>query len=129
MEIKVARKVLDENDTIAAENRRLFTGKGIFVVNLMNSPGSGKKATLERTLTEIMPRIPTGVIVGDICPPTMLTVLYGQVPSSSDQYRPIWGKLSSECTRYPTGYRWYKFRHPSSLDRRKHREYSLSCRI
>lgn len=67
MEIRIARKVLDENDTIAAENRKLFAEKGIFVVNLMSSPGSGKTAILERTLTEIIPRIPAGVIVGDIC--------------------------------------------------------------
>lgn len=66
MEIKVLRKVLDANDIMAAENRRLFSEKGLLVLNLMSSPGSGKTTTLEKTLTRLLPEIPSGVIVGDI---------------------------------------------------------------
>jgi hydrogenase nickel incorporation protein HypB len=66
-EIKVVRKVLDANDTIAAQNRKLFAEKGLFVINVMSSPGSGKTAVLERTLVEIVGEIPSAVIVGDIC--------------------------------------------------------------
>ncbi len=67
MEIKVVRKVLDVNDTMAEQNRKLFSEKGIFVLNVMSSPGSGKTAILERTLSFIMPEIKSAVIVGDIC--------------------------------------------------------------
>jgi len=67
MEIKVVRKVLDANDTMAALNRKMFADKGIFVLNLMSSPGSGKTTTLEKTLARILPDVKCAVIVGDIC--------------------------------------------------------------
>jgi hydrogenase nickel incorporation protein HypB len=66
-EIKVVRRVLDVNEKMAAENRRMFAEKGVFVVNVMSSPGSGKTTTLEKTLARIMPEIKSAVIVGDIC--------------------------------------------------------------
>ena len=66
-EIKVVRRVLDVNAKMAEQNRRLFTEKGIFVLNVMSSPGSGKTTTLEKTLARIMPEIKSAVIVGDIC--------------------------------------------------------------
>lgn len=66
MEIKVVRKVLDANEKMADQNRELFKGKGVFVINVMSSPGSGKTTILERTLTTIMPKIKTAVIVGDV---------------------------------------------------------------
>jgi len=67
MEIKVVRKVLDANDTMAALNRKMFADKGVFVLNLMSSPGSGKTTTLEKTLVRIRPDVKCAVIVGDIC--------------------------------------------------------------
>jgi hydrogenase nickel incorporation protein HypB len=66
MEIKVVRKVLDANDRMAEQNRALFKDKGVFVINVMSSPGSGKTTILEHTLTTIMPGIKTAVIVGDV---------------------------------------------------------------
>ena len=66
-EIKVIRRVLDVNDKMAAENRKRFAEKGVFVLNVMSSPGSGKTTTLEKTLAQIMPEIKSAVIVGDIC--------------------------------------------------------------
>ena len=66
-EIKVVRRVLDVNERMAEQNRRLFAEKGLFVLNVMSSPGSGKTTTLEKTLARIMPEIKSAVIVGDIC--------------------------------------------------------------
>jgi hydrogenase nickel incorporation protein HypB len=66
-EIKVVRRVLDANDMMADANRKRFASKGIFVLNLMSSPGSGKTTTLERTLRHLMPEFRCAVIVGDIC--------------------------------------------------------------
>lgn len=66
-EIKIVRKVLDANDTIAAQNRTMFAQKRVFVLNVMSSPGSGKTATLEKTLSRLMLEIRSAVIVGDIC--------------------------------------------------------------
>lgn len=66
-EIKVVRRVLDANDMIAQQNRKLFAEKAVFVLNVMSSPGSGKTTTLEKTLARIMPGVSSAVIVGDIC--------------------------------------------------------------
>ena len=66
-EIKVVRRVLDVNEKMAAQNRKMFTEKGIFVLNVMSSPGSGKTTTLEKTLVRIASQIKCAVIVGDIC--------------------------------------------------------------
>ena len=66
-EIKVVRRVLDVNDKMAEQNRRLFDAKGIYVLNVMSSPGSGKTTTLEKTLSRIASEIKSAVVVGDIC--------------------------------------------------------------
>ena len=65
--IKVVRRVLDANQKMAEENRRRFAANGVFVLNVMSSPGSGKTTTLEKTLVKIMPEFKCAVIVGDIC--------------------------------------------------------------
>jgi hydrogenase nickel incorporation protein HypB len=66
-EIQVVRRVLDINEKMANQNRTLFAAKGIFVLNVMSSPGSGKTTTLEKTLSQITSEIKSAVIVGDIC--------------------------------------------------------------
>ncbi len=65
--IKVVRRVLDVNDMMAQQNRKLFAEKEVFVMNVMSSPGSGKTTTLEKTLARVIPHIKSAVIVGDIC--------------------------------------------------------------
>ncbi len=67
MEIKVVRKVLDVNNTMAQQNRTRFADKKVFVLNVMSSPGSGKTTTLVKTIRRLLPDIKCGVIVGDIC--------------------------------------------------------------
>ena len=67
MEINIQKRVLEANESMADKNRRFFKEKGVFVLNMMSSPGSGKTETLCKTLQRIMPTIKTGVIVGDIC--------------------------------------------------------------
>ena len=54
------------NDRIAAQNRQLFKQHGLLVLNLLSSPGSGKTALLERTLTDLKDHMRMGVIVGDL---------------------------------------------------------------
>lgn len=67
MEIKVVKRVLAANDSIAEENRELFAQNGVFVFNLMSSPGSGKTTLLVETLKRLAPKMSCAVIVGDIC--------------------------------------------------------------
>jgi hydrogenase nickel incorporation protein HypB len=64
--ITVERKVLEKNDEIARRNRALFSSKGIFVINLVSSPGSGKTSILERTLEYFNQRLNVAVIEGDV---------------------------------------------------------------
>jgi hydrogenase nickel incorporation protein HypB len=63
--ITVATDILAKNDRLAAANRQLFAAKGIFVLNLVSSPGSGKTTILERTLADLADRYRCAVIEGD----------------------------------------------------------------
>jgi hydrogenase nickel incorporation protein HypB len=65
MKVKVATKILEANDRIAAENRRIFDGAGVFVINLMSAPGAGKTTLLEKTLAK-KGELRIGVVEGDI---------------------------------------------------------------
>lgn len=67
MSIKtIERKVLQKNDEVAVENRSFFKRYGIFALNLVSSPGSGKTSLLECTLKELEGRIKTAVVIGDV---------------------------------------------------------------
>ena len=66
MEVKVVKDILEANEVIAQENRRLFKEKGLYVLNLMGAPGTGKTTLLERTIERIKDRWKVGVIEGDI---------------------------------------------------------------
>ena len=66
MEIKVLRNVLEANDAIAAENRRLLKTRGICTLNLIASPGAGKTTVLERTLEVLKEEFRIAVVEGDI---------------------------------------------------------------
>ena len=60
------RKVLSENDRLAAELRAEFAKQGVRALNLISSPGSGKTALLERTLAAFDPGKRVAVLTGDI---------------------------------------------------------------
>jgi len=57
--------ILAKNNRLAADNRRFFREKGIFALNLVSSPGSGKTTILERTLRYLSPMLRCAVIEGD----------------------------------------------------------------
>jgi hydrogenase nickel incorporation protein HypB len=64
--VPLEKKVLSENDRLAASLRERFQQHGVFCVNLISSPGSGKTTLLERTL-EALPRgSRVAVLTGDI---------------------------------------------------------------
>ncbi len=58
--------VLDANDALAQANREEFDQAGLYVVNMMSSPGAGKTALLERTLEGLRGRLRLGVLEGDV---------------------------------------------------------------
>src|SRR5579864_3198325 len=66
MKITVEKRVLSENDRIAARLREALADAGTLTLNLIGSPGAGKTALLERTL-EMLPRhTKAAVLTGDI---------------------------------------------------------------
>ena len=66
MEIKVMVDILEQNDKIASEVNTLLSGYGIFTLNLLGSPGSGKTSLLERTIEALRDEIRMAVIEGDV---------------------------------------------------------------
>jgi hydrogenase nickel incorporation protein HypB len=64
--VTIERKVLEKNDALAAQNRKRFLEHGVFVFNLVSSPGSGKTSLLERTIATLGDRLRIGVIEGDV---------------------------------------------------------------
>jgi hydrogenase nickel incorporation protein HypB len=65
-QIAVEKKVLNENQKIAAELRERFREHKILVVNLISAPGSGKTALLERTLERMDKRKRVVLLTGDL---------------------------------------------------------------
>jgi hydrogenase nickel incorporation protein HypB len=64
--VEVRRNVLKQNDIVARDLRRRFQDAGVFVVSLVSSPGSGKTAFLEKTLTLLGRRSRVAALVGDL---------------------------------------------------------------
>jgi hydrogenase nickel incorporation protein HypB len=63
--IQVERDILSKNDRYAAENRAYFAARGIFALNFVSSPGSGKTSLLVRTINDLKDRLKISVIEGD----------------------------------------------------------------
>ena len=64
--VEVRRNVLKHNDVVARALRDSFRQAGVTVVSLVSSPGSGKTAFLEKTLTRLQPRYRVAALVGDL---------------------------------------------------------------
>jgi len=64
--VEVRKNVLKQNDLAARALREEFRAAGVFVVSLVSSPGSGKTAFLERTLTELRQNYRVAALVGDL---------------------------------------------------------------
>jgi hydrogenase nickel incorporation protein HypB len=64
--IEVRKNVLKANDVAARALRERFRAAGVFVTSLVSSPGSGKTAFLEQTLTLLRPQYRVAALVGDL---------------------------------------------------------------
>jgi hydrogenase nickel incorporation protein HypB len=64
--IEVRQNVLKQNDVVARVLRNRFRAARVFVVSLVSSPGSGKTAFLEKTLTLLRPNYRVAALVGDL---------------------------------------------------------------
>jgi hydrogenase nickel incorporation protein HypB len=65
--LEVRTKILKKNDETARAMRRRFESQGVVVVNIVASPGTGKTAFLEATLSRLHASgIPVAAVVGDL---------------------------------------------------------------
>jgi hydrogenase nickel incorporation protein HypB len=64
--VEVRQNILRHNDEVARALRARFREAGVFVVSLVSSPGSGKTAFLEKTLTRMRERFRPAALVGDL---------------------------------------------------------------
>jgi hydrogenase nickel incorporation protein HypB len=62
----VEKKVLNENDRLAATLRQRYRDENILCVNIISSPGSGKTALLEKTLASYPKDTRVAVLTGDL---------------------------------------------------------------
>ncbi|UCE66221.1 MAG: hydrogenase nickel incorporation protein HypB [Candidatus Zixiibacteriota bacterium] len=64
--IKIEKKILSENDKIAAAIRERLHQNNIVSLNFVSSPGSGKTSLLEKTIGYLGKDIKIGLIAGDV---------------------------------------------------------------
>src|ERR1700692_2741937 len=64
--VEVRKNVLKQNDIVARALRDRFRSAGVSVISLVSSPGSGKTAFLEKTLTLLRPNYRVAALVGDL---------------------------------------------------------------
>lgn len=64
--IEIKKSVFADNDKDADALRTELKGKGVYLLNLMSSPGSGKTTTLIRTLNLIKDKLRVAVMEADI---------------------------------------------------------------
>ncbi len=64
--IEIKQSVFKNNDEQAEHLRKSLKEKGVFLLNLMSSPGSGKTTTLKATINTLKDKIKIGVMEADI---------------------------------------------------------------
>jgi len=64
--LDVQQRILARNEDVAAHNRQHFLDRGIFAINLMGSPGSGKTAVLEATAAAFEGGSKLAALAGDL---------------------------------------------------------------
>lgn len=64
--IEIKQSVFKNNDEQAEQLRKELKEKGVFLLNLMSSPGSGKTTTLKAIINALKSRLKIGVMEADI---------------------------------------------------------------
>ena len=64
--IEIKKSVFENNDRDADNLRQELKGRGVYLLNLMSSPGAGKTTTLIRTINLLKDRIRIAVMEADI---------------------------------------------------------------
>jgi hydrogenase nickel incorporation protein HypB len=66
VKVKLVTNILEANDRIAAENKKIFHKADVYVMNIMSAPGAGKTSLIVKTIKELNKKVKVGVIEGDI---------------------------------------------------------------
>ncbi len=64
--LDLRRPILEKNDRLAERNRGFFQARGLFALNVLSAPGSGKTTFLLASLRSLNGRLKAGVVVGDL---------------------------------------------------------------
>ncbi len=64
--LEIKQSVFEDNDRAAETLRGELKAKGVFLLNLMSSPGAGKTTTLRGTIARLKDRFAIGVMEADI---------------------------------------------------------------
>ena len=64
--LEIKQSVFKNNDEQADKLRRELKEKGVFLLNLMSSPGAGKTTTLKATIAALKGKVKIGVMEADI---------------------------------------------------------------
>ncbi len=64
--IELVQNILEANESIAAQNKRLLDEHGVFAINIMASPGAGKTSLILQTIARLKGKSRIGVIEGDV---------------------------------------------------------------
>ncbi len=64
--INVKEDILNVNDNLASSLKQKFDDAGVFVLNIMSSPGAGKTTSILKIIEALSKDIKIGVIEGDI---------------------------------------------------------------
>ena len=64
--MELRRAILEKNDRLAERNRGFFQARGLLVLNVLSSPGSGKTTLIGETVRALGKRLKAGIIVGDL---------------------------------------------------------------
>ena len=64
--IEIKKSVFEDNDRAADAMRRELKAKGVYLLNLMSSPGSGKTTTLIQVINRLKDKIRIAVMEADI---------------------------------------------------------------
>jgi len=80
--IEIEKKVLSENDRLAAIIREKMLESRVVAINLVSSPGSGKTSLLEKTLAAMNSDLRMVLIAGDV-----------QTENDADRLRQAGGKI------------------------------------
>ena len=64
--LEIKQSVFKNNDDEAAALRKSLKERGVFLLNLMSSPGSGKTTTLKATIGKLKDKVKIGVMEADI---------------------------------------------------------------